>query len=67
VQRMLTIVSQMTCIAGQPRRRYRLATLLLAVFVVNLGLGWLARNLRREKEHVALIPELNQAGIYGRR
>jgi hypothetical protein len=50
--------------AGQPRRwRYRLRTLLVAVIVTGLGFGWLARYLRRERDQVALVAELNQAGI----
>jgi hypothetical protein len=61
----MPIISRLTRIAGQPRHwRYRLRTLLLAVLVVGLGLGWLARELRREGEQVALVAELNQAGIY---
>jgi hypothetical protein len=50
---------------GQPRRwRYRLRTLLVAVIVIGLGFGWLDRHLRRERDQVALVAELNQAGIY---
>jgi hypothetical protein len=37
---------------------------LVAVLVTGLGLGWLARHLRREREQVALVAELSQAGIY---
>ncbi len=46
------------------RLRFRLRTLLVAVLVAGLGLGWLARHLRGEREQVALIAELNRAGIY---
>jgi hypothetical protein len=61
----MPIIARLTRMAGQPGRwRYRLRTLLAAVLVVGLGLGWLARHLRREREQVALVAELNQAGIY---
>jgi hypothetical protein len=51
--------------AGQPRRwRFHLRTVLVAVLVAGLGLGWLARHLQREREQVALVAELNQVGIY---
>jgi hypothetical protein len=61
----MPIICRLTSMAGQPRRwRYRLRTLLVAVLVVGLGLGWLARQLRREGEQVALVAELNHAGIY---
>jgi hypothetical protein len=61
----MPIFSRQRRIAGKPRRwRYRLKSLLVAVLVTGLGLGWLARHLRREREQVALVAELNQAGIY---
>jgi hypothetical protein len=61
----MPIISRLTRMAGQPRRwRYRLRTLLVAVLVVGLGLSWLTRQLRREREQVALVAELNQASIY---
>jgi hypothetical protein len=61
----MPIIPRLTRTDGQPRRwRYRLRTLLVAVLLAALALGWLARHLRREKEQVALIAELNQAGIY---
>jgi hypothetical protein len=44
--------------------RFHLRALLLTVLVAALGLGWLARHLRREKEQVALVAELNQEGIF---
>jgi hypothetical protein len=61
----MAIFSRLIRPAGQPRQwRFHLRTLLVAVLLVSLGLGWLARHLRRETEQVALIAELNQAGIY---
>jgi hypothetical protein len=61
----MSIVSQQPGIAEQPRRwRYRLRTLLIAVLIAALGLGWLAQHLRREREQVAIVAELQQAGIY---
>ncbi len=61
----MPIFSRQSRIAGQPRRwRYRLRSLLVAVLVTGLCLGWLARHLRREREQVAIVAELNQAGIY---
>ena len=61
----MPIISRLTRMAGQPRRwRYRLRTLLVAVLVVGLGLSSLTRQLRREREQVALVAELDQASIY---
>jgi hypothetical protein len=60
---MLTI-SRLTRPPVQPRRwRYRLRTRVVVILVVGLGLGWLARQFRREGEQLALVAELNQAGI----
>src|SRR3954470_17308785 len=44
--------------------RFRLRTLLVVVLVIGLGCGWLARHLQWEREQIALVAELNQAGIY---
>ena len=61
----MPIFSRQPRVAGQPRRwRYRLRTLLVAVLIAALGLGWFAQDVRREREQVALVAELNQAGIY---
>jgi hypothetical protein len=61
----MPIISRLTRPGGQSRCwRYRLRTLLAAVLVVGLAMGWLARQIRREREQVALVAELNQAGIY---
>ena len=60
----MAIFSRLKRPAGQPRRwRFHLRTLLVAVLVAGLGLGWLARHLRREREQVALVAELNQFKI----
>jgi hypothetical protein len=37
---------------------------MVAVIMTGLGFGWLAWHLRGEREQVALVAELNQAGIY---
>jgi hypothetical protein len=61
----MPIISRLTRMGGQPKRwRYRLRTLLVVVLVVGLGLSWLTRQLRREREQVALVAELDQASIY---
>ena len=61
----MAIISRLLNPARLERRwRFRLRTLLVAVLVAGLSLGWLARHLRREREQVALIAELSQAGIY---
>ncbi|MBI3466747.1 MAG: hypothetical protein HY000_27360 [Planctomycetes bacterium] len=39
-------------------------TLLLAVLLAALGFGWLARHLKESRERVALIADLDKAGIY---
>ena len=58
-------IARLTRVDGCTRRwRFGLRTLLVAVLVVGLGLGWLVRQLRRESEQVALVAELNRAGIY---
>jgi hypothetical protein len=36
----------------------------VTVIVTGLGFGWLARHLRGERDQIALVAELNQAGIY---
>src|SRR3954454_8681669 len=59
---MVAIISRPLDPARPARRwRFRLRTLLVAVLVVGLSLGWLARHLRREREQVALIAELKRA------
>ena len=50
---------------GQPRRwRFRLRTLLVVVLVAGIGLRWLVWHLRKEREQIALVAELNYVGIY---
>ena len=61
----MPIISRLARMAGQPRRwRFRLRTLLVAILMIGFGLSWLTRQPRREGEQVALVVELNQAGIY---
>lgn len=62
---MVAILSRPLDPARPGRRwRFRLRTLLVVVLVAGLGLGWLDRHLRREREQVALIAELNQTRVY---
>jgi hypothetical protein len=61
----MAIFSRLRRQPGQPRRwRFHLRTLLAAILVAGLGLGWLAQHLRKEAEQVALVAELNQTQIY---
>ena len=62
---MVAIISRPLNPARPARRwRFRLRTLFVVVLVAGLGLGWLDRHLRREREQAALIAELERARIY---
>lgn len=61
----MAFVTRLPGPSRRPRRwRFGLRTLLVAVLVAALGLGWLAGHLRDEREQVALVAELNRDGIY---
>ena len=53
--------------ASKPKKRwlrFGLRTLLAGVLLAGLSFGWLAHELQRARERVAIVAELDQVGVY---